>query len=191
MELSRQGGRWNHFRYDAALPGLSRRNQTTLKRRWDEAGQPYRADADDACYGILQLKDGIIAQIMCSWCVHRDHGDRWHRGLRLRRLQLLLDPATHGDAEGAMESRCGEAGRFLHRLAAPAGDRTLRQRIPSPMGAILARRRRRLTIPCNPCRPPPLACSSRSCRCRGGKNANGLMFPTSRHKRRHAKPVAR
>ena len=29
------------------------------------------------------------------------------------------------------------------------------------------------------------------CSCRGGKNANGLMFPTSRHKRRHAKPVAR
>jgi hypothetical protein len=38
----------------------------------------------------------------------------------------------HGDAEGAMESRCGEAG-----LAAPAGDRTLRQRIPSPMELFL------------------------------------------------------
>jgi hypothetical protein len=29
------------------------------------------------------------------------------------------------------------------------------------------------------------------CSCRGGKNANGLMFPTSRHKRRQARPVAR
>ena len=140
MELSRQGGRWNHFRYDAALPGLSA--QTTLKRRWDEAGQPYRADADDACHGILQLKDGIIAQIMCSWCWSTRASGSWRSmasRLRLRRLQLLLDPATHGDTEGAMKSRCGEAGRFLHRLAAPAGDRTLRQRIPSQWELFLRR----------------------------------------------------
>jgi hypothetical protein len=51
--------------------------------------------------------------------------------------------ATHGDAEGAMESRCGEAGHFY----------TDWQRLP--------------------------------------ESASGLMFPTSRHKRRHAKPVAR
>ena len=51
--------------------------------------------------------------------------------------------ATHGDAEGAMESRSGEAGHFY----------TDWQRLP--------------------------------------ESASGLMFPTSRHKRRHARPVAR
>jgi predicted dehydrogenase len=42
---------------------------THIDQRWDERGQPYRADADDSCYAILQLQGGIIAQIMSSWCV--------------------------------------------------------------------------------------------------------------------------
>jgi predicted dehydrogenase len=124
-----------------------------IKRRWDEAGQPYRADADDACYGILQLMDGIIAQIMCSWCVRVRRDD-----IGIMAIDGIGGSAVAGfnycwiqprmaTPMAQMESRCGEAGRFLHRLAAPAGDQTLRQRIPSPMGAILAPRRRRLTIP--------------------------------------------
>ncbi len=40
-----------------------------IETRWDEAGQPYRSDADDACYAILQLKGGIVAQVMSSWCI--------------------------------------------------------------------------------------------------------------------------
>jgi predicted dehydrogenase len=42
---------------------------THIDRRWDEHGRPYQADADDACYAIMQLEGGIVAQIMSSWCV--------------------------------------------------------------------------------------------------------------------------
>jgi predicted dehydrogenase len=45
-----------------------------IQRRWDERGQPYEADADDACYAIAELERGIVAQITSSWCtrVRRD-----------------------------------------------------------------------------------------------------------------------
>jgi predicted dehydrogenase len=42
---------------------------THIDKRWDERGKPYKADADDACYAILQLQGGVVAQIMSSWCV--------------------------------------------------------------------------------------------------------------------------
>ena len=45
-----------------------------LPERWDEQGQQYRADADDAAFSTFQLEGGIIAQINSSWCtrVRRD-----------------------------------------------------------------------------------------------------------------------
>jgi len=48
---------------------------THIDRRWDEAGKPYDATADDAAYAILEIDragpDGgwIIAQINSSWAV--------------------------------------------------------------------------------------------------------------------------
>ncbi len=42
---------------------------THIPRRWDEAGQPYEATADDAAYGIFELDGGIVAQINSSWAV--------------------------------------------------------------------------------------------------------------------------
>ncbi|MEU8686167.1 Gfo/Idh/MocA family oxidoreductase [Streptomyces sp. NPDC048611] len=47
---------------------------THIPRRWDEAGTPYDATADDAAYGILELAGGVVAQINSSWAVrvHRD-----------------------------------------------------------------------------------------------------------------------
>lgn len=47
---------------------------THIPKRWDEAGNPYDATADDAAYAVFRLDDGIIAQINSSWCVrvHRD-----------------------------------------------------------------------------------------------------------------------
>ncbi|MFG2398901.1 Gfo/Idh/MocA family protein [Streptomyces lydicus] len=47
---------------------------THVPRRWDEAGAPYDATADDAAYGIFELAGGIVAQINSSWAVrvHRD-----------------------------------------------------------------------------------------------------------------------
>jgi predicted dehydrogenase len=47
---------------------------THLPTRWDEHGNSYQANADDAAYAIFELADGAIAQINSSWCVrvHRD-----------------------------------------------------------------------------------------------------------------------
>jgi len=42
---------------------------THIPRRWDEAGQPYEATADDAVYGIFELDGGVVAQINSSWAV--------------------------------------------------------------------------------------------------------------------------
>jgi predicted dehydrogenase len=51
---------------------------THIPKRWDEAGKPYAATADDAAYATFELDGGangtIVAQINSSWCtrVRRD-----------------------------------------------------------------------------------------------------------------------
>jgi predicted dehydrogenase len=47
---------------------------THVPKRWDEAGRPYDADADDAAYATFELAGGVIAQINSSWAtrVRRD-----------------------------------------------------------------------------------------------------------------------
>ena len=47
---------------------------THIPNRVDEAGKPYKADADDAAYATFQLEGGAIAQINSSWVtrVRRD-----------------------------------------------------------------------------------------------------------------------
>jgi predicted dehydrogenase len=40
---------------------------THISERWDEAGQPYRATADDAAYATLEIEGGIVAQLNSSW----------------------------------------------------------------------------------------------------------------------------
>ena len=51
---------------------------THIPKRWDEAGNPYDATADDAAYATFQLEgaggEPVIAQINSSWCtrVRRD-----------------------------------------------------------------------------------------------------------------------
>ena len=68
-----------HFRYvlDDLFGGV--RSVTCLganhiPQRWDEQGQAYRADADDAAYATFELQGDIVAQINSSWCtrVRRD-----------------------------------------------------------------------------------------------------------------------
>ena len=59
-----------------------------IQKRWDEQGEPYDADCDDAAYAILQLEDGAVAQINFDWNV------------RVRRDDLVtfkID-GTHGSA---------------------------------------------------------------------------------------------
>lgn len=68
-----------HWRYlldntIAPVRAVSCTTATHIKKRWDERGDPYEADADDAAYTIFELEGGIIANFNSSWCtrVHRD-----------------------------------------------------------------------------------------------------------------------
>jgi predicted dehydrogenase len=61
-----------HWRYVldnlfGKVKAVSCRAATHIPERWDEAGKPYRATADDAAYGTLELENGIIAHINSSW----------------------------------------------------------------------------------------------------------------------------
>ncbi|UHS63515.1 Gfo/Idh/MocA family oxidoreductase [Agrobacterium vaccinii] len=61
---------------------------THIPKRFDEQGQPYEADADDAAYATFELADGVIAHINSSWAV------------RVRRDDLVTFQVdgTHGSA---------------------------------------------------------------------------------------------
>jgi len=65
---------------------------THIPQRWDEAGQPYDATADDAAYATFQLRghqgESVIAQVNSSWCT------------RVRRDDLVTFhvDGTHGSA---------------------------------------------------------------------------------------------
>jgi predicted dehydrogenase len=51
------------------VEAVTARAVTHLPERWDERGEPYQADADDAAYGIFELAGGAVAVINSSWCV--------------------------------------------------------------------------------------------------------------------------
>jgi predicted dehydrogenase len=61
---------------------------THIPKRFDEQGEPYEADADDAAYATFELADGVIAHINSSWAV------------RVRRDDLVTFQVdgTHGSA---------------------------------------------------------------------------------------------
>ncbi|AZQ68193.1 Gfo/Idh/MocA family oxidoreductase [Silicimonas algicola] len=61
---------------------------THIPERWDEAGQRYDADADDAAYATFELDGGIIAQINSSWCTRVQRDD----------LVTFHVDGTHGSA---------------------------------------------------------------------------------------------
>ena len=65
-----------------------------IQERWDEQGQRYDADADDAAYSTFQLAGGIVAQINSSWCT------------RVKRDELVTFhvDGTHGSAVAGLTS---------------------------------------------------------------------------------------
>lgn len=79
-----------HWRYllDDLFGGVRSvycRAVTHIPERIDEAGRPYMATADDAAYGVLELKGGAVAHAASSWCT------------RVRRDDLLV---LHVDGTG-------------------------------------------------------------------------------------------
>ncbi len=88
-----------HWRYVldnviAPVKSVSCLGATHIPKRWDEAGEPYAADADDAAYATFELEGGIIAHINSSWCV------------RVRRDDLVTFQVdgTHGSAVAGLHS---------------------------------------------------------------------------------------
>jgi predicted dehydrogenase len=68
-----------HWRYVldnifAPVKSVSCLGTTHIPERWDETGDRYDADADDAAYATFELEGGVIAHINSSWCtrVRRD-----------------------------------------------------------------------------------------------------------------------
>ncbi len=63
-----------HWRYVldhlvSPVQSLATLGAVHIPQRWDEAGRPYAATADDAAYAIFQLEGGAVAQFNSSWCV--------------------------------------------------------------------------------------------------------------------------
>ncbi len=81
---------------------------THIPQRWDEAGQPYAATADDAAYCTLELKghngEPVVAQVNSSWTT------------RVRRDDLVTFhvDGTHGSAVAGLQE-C----RAQSRVATP------------------------------------------------------------------------
>jgi predicted dehydrogenase len=87
-----------HWRYVldnlfGEVRSLSCLGATHIPERWDEAGQKYKATADDAAYATFQLEGGVIAQINASWSVRVRRDDL---------LTLQVD-GTHGSAVAGLQ----------------------------------------------------------------------------------------
>ena len=62
---------WRYLLEDLFGPvtALYARQATHIPVRWDERGALYAATADDSCYAIVELSDGIVASLNSSWSV--------------------------------------------------------------------------------------------------------------------------
>ena len=88
-----------HWRYVldhtiAPVQAVSCLGATHIPERWDENGDCYDADTDDAAYATFELEGGIIAQMNSSWCT------------RVRRDDLVTFhvDGTHGSAVAGLHS---------------------------------------------------------------------------------------
>ncbi len=63
-----------HWRYVldncfGKVKAVTAKGATHIKRRWDEAGNPYQCTADDSVYATFDLEGDIVAHFNSSWCV--------------------------------------------------------------------------------------------------------------------------
>lgn len=63
-----------HWRYlvdnlFGGITALSCLGATHVDRRWDEQGQPYDSDAEDAAYATFVTDRGVVCHFNSSWCV--------------------------------------------------------------------------------------------------------------------------
>jgi predicted dehydrogenase len=99
-----------HWRYllenlFGPVTAVTARVMTHIPIRYDETRKEYRATADDAAYGIFEMRSGIVAQINSSWCV---------RVNREELFELQVD-GTDGSAVAGLR-RC----KTQHRSATPS-----------------------------------------------------------------------
>ena len=122
---------------------------THIPERWDEQGRKYAATADDSAYAIFELDGDVIAQVNSSWAVRVDRGEL---------VEFQVD-GTHGSAVAGLfgcriQSRVSTPmpvwnpdlpdDRGLPQpVAADPGQRRVHQRVPSAVGAVPFRCRRR------------------------------------------------
>jgi predicted dehydrogenase len=66
---------------------------THIPTRWDEQGQAYAADTDDAAYATFQLAGGVIAHINSSWVTR----------VRRDELATFQVDGTHGSAVAGLQ----------------------------------------------------------------------------------------
>jgi len=77
---------------------------THVPERWDERGERYDADADDAAYAIFEVEGGVVVQMNSSWAtrVYRDD------------LLVLQVDGTHGSAVAGLREV-----KVQHRVTTP------------------------------------------------------------------------
>ncbi len=61
------------------ITAVSALGATHIKRRWDERGQPYECDTDDAAYATFMTDRNIICHFNSSWCTRVRRDDLRHR----------------------------------------------------------------------------------------------------------------
>ncbi|NLV43239.1 MAG: Gfo/Idh/MocA family oxidoreductase [Candidatus Hydrogenedentes bacterium] len=68
-----------HWRYVidnlfGQVSGISCLGATHIGKRWDEAGNPFEVDTDDAAYATMETETGVVCQFNSSWAtrVRRD-----------------------------------------------------------------------------------------------------------------------
>ena len=156
---------------------------THIPKRWDEAGKPYAATADDAAYATCELNghDGepVIAQLTMSWAtrVRRDDLVTFHvdgtDGSAVAGLHRLPGAVARGDAAAGVEPGREADDELLRPVAGGARQPGLRQRLQDPVGSTSSATSSRTRRTSGRSRKAPRACSWSRRRWRAGRSGAG------------------